>query len=125
MVEVEIAGGVKVLVDDPDEIAVRQLAWRLSPKGEPRVQYRDPDNPTLNTSITLKAFLLGVRVKTGHAVKNLNGNPLDCRRCNLRHMTLKEARALDLKNHGPKARRPKVVRKNIRQILGMDQDLKR
>ena len=108
-----------MVMDDEDESVTRQMEWRPNSKGEPYVQYKNPDSPTAYTSITLKAFLLGVRVGAGYAVKNLNGNPLDCRRSNLKQVTLKEARALDIRNRGPRIRKPKVMKKDIRKILGM------
>lgn len=117
--EVPIGEGQHAVIDAADVPRVRSFVWRLSEKGDPITSYRDPDNPKLFTTATLKMMILGVRAGRGQAIKNLDGNQLDCRRSNVKLMTLAEARALDRKNYGPQVRAPKVVKKSIRRILGM------
>lgn len=117
--EVPIGEGQYAVIDAADVMRVRGFVWKLNSKGEPYTNYPDPDHPKLRTTATLKMMILGVRAKAGQAIKNLDGNQLNCRRENVKLMSLSEARALDRKNYGPQVRAPKVVKKNIRKMLGM------
>lgn len=118
--KIPLAGeeGMCAVVDAADLKRASIFEWRLSAKGEPKASYPDPDHPTVYTSVTLKALILGVRTKGNRCIKNLDGDPLNCRRANLREMSVAEARALDKKVLGPQIRAPKKVKKDIRRILG-------
>ena len=117
--------GMFALIDDDLEKAALCFKWSLSDKGEPRAQYPHPDHPTLWTSITLKAWVLMERVVSPWVVKNLSGNPLDCRRENLKKMTLKESRALDVKNFGPQEHAKKVPKNFANKLMGRNVKPKR
>ena len=106
------------LVDDDMAKAVGCFRWSLSDKGEPRTQHPNPDHPKLYMVTTLKAYVMKERVVSPWVIKNLNGNPLDCRRENLKKMTLKESRALDVKNFGPRETAKKVQKKWTRKLMG-------
>ncbi len=110
--------GMVALVDDDLAKSAMCFRWALSDKGEPKTQYPHPDNPKMYTSITLKAWVMLERVESPWVIKNLNGDPLDCRRENLAKMTLKEARALDVKNFGPRVRAKKSQGWRSDKILG-------
>lgn len=117
--EVSIGEGQYAVVDATDEPRVKGFYWRLNDKGEPYTSYPDPDFPKIHTTVTMKMMIVGVRAGRGQAIKNLDGNPLNCRRSNVKLMTLSEARALDKKNLGPVVRKPRVVKNSIRRTLGM------
>lgn len=113
------------IVDDDMEKAVRCFKWSLNAHGVPRAQYPSPDHPTLKTSITLKSFILMERAVSPYVIKNLNGNPLDCRRENLKKMTLKEARALDRENLGPRESIKKIQKKWAKKMVQVDKPPKK
>lgn len=106
------------IVDDEFEKAAMCFVWTLDVRGEPWTSFPNPDHPTVRTSIRLKAMVMLERVVSPWVIKNLNGNPLDCRRENLKKMTLKEARALDAKNFGPRELAKKVQKRCARKLFG-------
>lgn len=89
---VDCGDGVFAIVDEGDWDVVRPLTWFLNDRGVPMATY--PAGDGTHTSIQLKAAVLMERMTAGFCIANLDGNPLDCRRANLRKMTLKELRAL-------------------------------
>lgn len=102
----EVGDGLFAVVDEDLWHRAREYRWSLKDNGEPRTQYSLGDFRGHGT-ITLKAFVIGVRAPRGHAVKNVDGDLLNCCRDNVRLVTLVEARAIDRKNLGPLVRAPR------------------
>jgi len=109
---VEVGDGHFAEVDRADWDVVKPFRWFLNEKGIPTARYRQGDGSY--TSVQLKMLIWGRRAEKGYAIKNLDGNPLNCTRKNVRMMTLTEARALDREVLGPPIRAPRP--KNPRRL---------
>lgn len=90
---VDCGDGAFALVDEGDWDKVKALRWGLGSGGEPKANF--PNGDGTFSSVQLKAAVLMVRAGAGQCIKNLNGDPFDCRSANLRLMSLAESRALD------------------------------
>jgi len=79
--EVTAIGGEKIIVDAVDLPSVSSMRWRVatSANGKRFVQTSASDRK--GGYARLPGFIL--ETSKGEHVRHLNGNPLDCRRCNL------------------------------------------
>ena len=115
---VEVGDGHFAQVDEEDWDRVKIFRWALNDKGVPKTQYKLDGR---NTSAQLKMVVHGKRAMKGYAIKNLDGNPLNCCRDNVQIMTLSEARALDKKVLGPVIRKKRSMSgRNTRHLLPKD-----
>lgn len=102
----ELGDGHFAEVDEANWPLVKPFKWFLDKNGVPTAQYKQGDQSY--TRIQLKMLVFGKRAPRGHAIKNLDGDPLNCVRSNVRMMTLREARALDREVLGPQIRAPRT-----------------
>lgn len=79
------AKGEAILVDDEDYAALSMHRWSLCYKGYPR---RSVAKDGKRRYIAMHRQVLGLKFGDGHMVDHINGNPLDCRKANLRRCTL-------------------------------------
>lgn len=113
---VEVGDGHFAVVDAEDWDRVRIFRWSLDPKGEPKTQYALDGG---QTSAQLKMVVIGERAKKGFAIKNLDGDPLNCCRDNVRMVTLSEARRIDRETLGPVIKKKVVRKNNTRHLMDM------
>lgn len=115
MKEIELTKGFKAIVDDEDYERVSKYKW-YAKKTDDRVHAQRTERygeRKLNKKhhINLHEFIIGK--KEGFVIDHINCNPLDNRRCNLRHATIAE----NSRNHNgqPKQRKYSIykgVKKN-------------
>lgn len=82
---VPLDGGRFALVDDHDYDTVKDFVWTFSPRGESFYAVGSVNDNGVTRRCYLHRFILQVN---GNAqVDHINGNGLDCRRCNMRLCT--------------------------------------
>lgn len=108
----ELGDGHWATVDEADWRLVMPHRWFINEKGTPVTNYKQGDRSY--TQIQLKVMVLGKRAGRSQAIKNLDGDPLNCTRANVKLMSLKEARALDRGVLGPVQR--KAYPKNPKRL---------
>lgn len=116
---IPLGDGYYAFIDASDVDRAKHLRWRIGSSGDPITTVPDPENPHMSVYVQLKIVILGERAGRGQAIKNLNGNQLDCRRKNLKLMSLAEARQIDKRILGPIVRAPRVEVNSARRLMGL------
>lgn len=93
----EVGNGLFATVDEDIWPLAKDYRWSLNKDGNPCIRYKLPGSFT-HTSMLLKSLVTGKRPSCRISIlKNLDGDPLNCRRSNISLMSIVESRAFNRK----------------------------